>query len=250
MVTTADSSSALRTVLLALTVAIVGLVVGSILTLVAALAAFAVGLTQPTVLIVLAVVFTQGVAFGGVALVFLRRSGLGASFVPVRVPTLRDLLWVVGGYVLAFAAVAVGASLVLGTGADPASNQVSQLGMENPEVLLVLIPLSFLLVGPGEELLFRGVVQGLLRRVFGPVVGVTLASAIFAAIHWFALTGGAGARLATIGILFFPSMVFGGVYERTGNIAVPALIHGAYNATLFAAFYGALRFGEMPAILA
>ncbi len=44
--------------------------------------------------------------------------------------------------------------------------------MENPDVLLLLIPASFLLIGPGEELLFRGVVQGRLRDYFGLMSGV------------------------------------------------------------------------------
>jgi hypothetical protein len=118
---------------------------------------------------------------------------------------------------------------------------VAEIGFQNPEVLLLLVPASFLLIGPGEELLFRGVVQGRIREAFGPVPGIALASAIFAAIHYFALTGGAGGRLVTIGILFLPSVVFGAAYELTDNLVVPSLIHGAYNATLFTVLYASIR---------
>lgn len=199
-----------------------------------------------TTVIVATLVLTQGLAFGGTALVYVRVRRLPATFIPINVPSLRDLGWVVGGYVLAFLAVGAGAVLVSLTGASPASNRVGELGVQNPELLLLLVPLSILLVGPGEELLFRGVVQGVLRQAFGPAIAVVLAAAIFAAIHFVALSGGVGARLVTITILFLPSLVFGTAYERSGNLVVPALIHGIYNATLFAGLYLAVRMDTVP----
>ena len=147
---------------------------------------------------------------------------------------------------LAFVAVASGGILVSLAGASPASNRVGEIGVQNPELLLLLIPLSILLVGPGEELLFRGLVQGILREAFGSVPAIVLASAIFAGIHYVALSGGAGARLVTIAILLLPSLVFGTAYEVRENLVVPALIHGTYNATLFAGLYLAVRMGEVP----
>jgi membrane protease YdiL (CAAX protease family) len=110
-------------------------------------------------------------------------------------------------------------------------------------VLLLLIPAAFLLIGPGEELLFRGVVQGTLRRAFDPVPAIAIAAAVFAAIHYFALAGPSVGRVATIGVLFLPSLVFGAVYEYTDNLVVPSLIHGAYDATLFAVLYAVIRYG-------
>jgi membrane protease YdiL (CAAX protease family) len=109
---------------------------------------------------------------------------------------------------------------------------------------LALVPLSFLLIGPGEELLFRGVVQGRLRQAFSPIAAVVIASAIFAAVHVVALSGSAGGRAVTVGVLFLPSLVFGAAYERTGNLVVPSLIHGGYNATLFGLFYLSLTMGS------
>jgi hypothetical protein len=44
-----------------------------------------------------------------------------------------------------------------------------------------------------------------------------------------------------VAVLFPPSLVFGAAYELTDNLAVPALIHGAYDATLFALLYVAFR---------
>lgn len=196
--------------------------------------------------LVIALITGQGLAFGGVALGYLRYRGLGRAYIGARIPSILDVLAVIVGYGLAFVAVFVGAALVTLTQVEPAENQIGQVATENPEVLLVLIPASFLLIGPGEELLFRGVVQNRIREGFGPIAGVLLASIIFAAIHFTALTGGASGRLATIGILFFPSLVFGSAYELTDNIVVPALIHGAYNATLFTLLYVFLQSGGVP----
>jgi membrane protease YdiL (CAAX protease family) len=242
----------LRAAGVATAVGIVGLLVGLVLSAVAALALLLGGVdvqSRPFLVIVVSLILVQGVAFGGVALGYLRYRDLGWGYVPARLPSIRDLLAVLAGYVLAFLGVSAGTLLITSTGAEPAENQIGEIATQSPDVLLVLVPASFLLIGPGEELLFRGVVQGRIREVFGPVAGVVLASVIFAAIHVTALTGGLGGRLATIAILFFPSLVFGSAYELTDNIVVPALIHAAYNATLFAGLYVYLQSGGAPPTL-
>jgi len=128
------------------------------------------------------------------------------------------------------------------------SNQAAELGLQNPELLLWLVPLSVLVIAPGEEFLFRGVVQGRLREAFPARIAIPLTAALFALVHYFSLTGGSGGRLIAIAILFLPSLVFGIAYERTQNLVVPILIHGSYNATLVLLLYVTITmFGEMPA---
>jgi membrane protease YdiL (CAAX protease family) len=231
----------------ALSVGICGLIVAFVLgtTIILSLGFVGIEISALT-LLVISLITGQGIAFGGVALLYLRFRDLGWGYIGVRIPSFRDVIAAVAGYLLAFVGLFAGTVLVALTGVQTAQNQVSQVATQNPEVLLLLIPASFLLIGPGEELLFRGVVQGRIREAFGPVSGVFLASAIFAAIHFTALTGGIGGRLATIGVLFLPSLVFGAAYEFTDNLAVPAFIHGAYNATLFTLLYIFLQAGGMP----
>ncbi|WP_049997609.1 CPBP family intramembrane glutamic endopeptidase [Halococcus sediminicola] len=238
----------LRALGVALAVGVLGLVVAALLGAAVILPLVFVGIELGALaLLVVGLITGQGIAFGGVALLYLRLRGLGFAYIGARLPSLRDAIAAVSGYLLAFVGLFVGTALVTLTQVETAQNQVGQLAIDNPEVLLFLIPASFLLIGPGEELLFRGIVQGRLREAFGPVSGVVLASAIFAAIHFTALTGGVGGRLATIGVLFFPSLVFGAAYEFTDNLVVPAFIHGAYNATLFTLLYLFLQAGGMPA---
>ncbi|MFC4357632.1 CPBP family intramembrane glutamic endopeptidase [Halobium salinum] len=195
-----------------------------------------------TTLLVVTLFLGQYAAFGGIALLYLRLRGLDRDYVGVRSPSLRDLAVAVGGWLGALGVVITAGTLIQATGATPANNQTAQLGANFPSLLLVLVPASFLVIGPCEELLFRGIVQRRFREAFPSAAAVVLGAALFAAIHFMALTGGAEARLTTIAILFFPSLVFGAAYEYTGNVLVPAFIHGAYNATLFALLYVAVKF--------
>jgi len=238
-----------------------GLALGFALTaLVAAVLVAGLGLEpSPALLIVIGLVSTQGVGCAGVALGYSRLRPRIARFFRERlgwtdandrfaigagVPDLRQLGVVVVGYLLALGGAIGGGLLVSLLRVDTGTNQAAEMGMESPEVLLLLVPASILLIGPGEELLFRGVVQGRLREVMGPIGAIGLASVVFAGLHWFALSGGSPAgNLVVLGILVVPSVVFGASYEYTGNIVVPSLIHGIYNATLFSMLYATIRFG-------
>lgn len=154
----------------------------------------------------------------------------------VRRPTLRDAGYAAAGLVAVLAAAAAVGQLLSALGVEVAQNQVVVVGRENPEFFLYMIPVSLLLVGPMEELLFRGAVQGLLRRAWGPAAAVAVASAMFGLVHWVALTGG-GSRVSYVAVAAALGLVLGAVYERTGNVAVPAAVHGVYNAVLFAVQY-------------
>jgi len=194
--------------------------------------------------VVVSLTFGTGLGFGGVALAYLRYRGHGPGYVGVAVPSLRDVAFVIGGYVASLALL-IGASAVLtATRTETAPNAIAEVGRQNPEILLLLIPASFLLIGPGEELLYRGVVQNRLGDAWPAPVAIGLASLIFASIHFFSLAGAPRARLVSIAVLVLPTLVFGTAYELTDNLVVPSLIHGAYNATLFGLLYLTLRLAE------
>lgn len=186
--------------------------------------------------LVLSLIGIQGIAFPGVSYAYFRYKGRSLrAFIPVSLPDLRETAVVVGSWIGAFVLVAIGLAVALGLfGAEPASNQAGETAAENPEFIPFLIPLVFLLNAPGEELLFRGVIQGLFRERFGPAAAILLATSMFAPIHIISLVGaGLQSALVTISILSLPSIVFGAAYEYTDNFLVPTLIHALYNATLF-----------------
>jgi membrane protease YdiL (CAAX protease family) len=236
-------------VALALVVAVVlaalGLGVGSLLVrgAVAVLESSGVAVT-PTRAVLLSTVLLQGVAFGGVSLAYLRLRGLGTDYLGVRVPTLREWLTAASGWVLALAGAVTMVVLVVVSGLDPAANRAGELGQAEPLVFALLVPVSFLLIGPGEELLFRGIIQNSLVESLGRWPGILLATLLFAAAHVFSLAGPLSGRAVTVVLLFVPGLVLALTYDYSRNLVVPSLVHGAYNATLFAlSFFGTVLGG-------
>lgn len=179
----------------------------------------------------------QGIAFPVVSISFLYRRGLDWSFLHVHVPSLRDIGWSVLTFVGAFALALAGVIVIQTLNLETASNTAAEAARQNPAIIPYLIVAMLLLVGPGEELLFRGVIQRTLRDYFSAPAAILLASGAFAPLHIFALVGNLQAGLVSIGLLFLPSIVFGYAYERTGNLFVPALGHGIYNSFLLILLY-------------
>ena len=95
-------------------------------------------------------------------------------------------------------------------------------------------------VGPCEEILYRGVIQNRLRERFSRIPAIVAASVIFASVHIVAFgTTDPVAILTTVSVLAVTSLVLGGVYELTGNLVVPWLLHSLHNSILMAvAFFG------------
>ncbi|MFB9807913.1 type II CAAX prenyl endopeptidase Rce1 family protein, partial [Haladaptatus pallidirubidus] len=219
-----------------------------ILVLLAAGALLALGvpvLDRPSLTVAVSIVMGQGVAFGLFALRYLRYTGRGFDYIKVRVPNLNDFGWTVGGFVVFYGGL-IAVSVVLTTfGIQSAQNEIATLGEQDPRVFLLLIPLSFLLIGPGEELLYRGVVQERLRESFGRWPAIALASLIFAFVHVFSLQGQDTGIIVYLGILFVLSPILGAAYEYTRNLVVPALIHGAFNALQFGLAY-LMMTGQLP----
>ncbi|SDM97571.1 hypothetical protein SAMN04487949_3039 [Halogranum gelatinilyticum] len=154
-----------------------------------------------------------------------------------RRPTLRDLGWIAAGLFGLLAVLYVLSTVVSLLGVSTAESQITAAGRENPAYLLYLIPVTVLLVGTTEELIFRGIVQGTFSRAYGPVVGVLGASIVFSSIHLPSLLGSGSGQLATLAIIFTLGGLLGVLYEVTDNILVPIMVHGLYNAVQFGLQY-------------
>ncbi len=200
---------------------------------------------------VLSVVVLQLVFFTGVSLLYLRYRGLTLREIGVRMPTLEGwivlgvgfvgmiLLWLVGSV----------ASFVVGQrlGIEREPQAIFDIAQQDPLIFLLLGVLSLLIVGPAEELLFRGVIQTRLRETFGVAVGITLATALFALIHITGF-GTLEAGLLGVSVLFFVGFVLAFAYEYTGNLVVVAIMHGLFNATQATLGYIGVRFGDPDAM--
>jgi len=104
-----------------------------------------------------------------------------------------------------------------------------------PSWLLLFTIAQIVVVALPEEVFFRGYVQSLLRERWSPrrrLLGVpfgaahVLGSALFALIHLASVP--APERLA----VFFPSLLFAWLRERTGSVVAPILFHAAANVTI------------------
>ena len=176
------------------------------------------------------------VGFFLAVLLYLQWRGFPDLF-DVRVPSLRDLGLVVAGFVALFAVAYALTVAFDALGLERATNSVSEQGRQDPVRFLYLIPVTFLFVAPGEELLFRGVVQGLFRRAYGVVPAVAFASLLFAFGHWLALVGSSGGKLGTVAVIVALGAVLGTLYELTENLLVPVLVHACWNTMSFLTSY-------------
>lgn len=185
----------------------------------------------------------QFVGFLAVGYLYLDRVA-DRDLVFLRWPTLRDAGWVVAGLVGLYAFNLLLSVVLANIGVDPASNQIVSQNRDTPVAMLYLAVVSILFVAPGEELLFRGLVQGLLRRAFGVAPALVAASAVFGVAHVGALIGGPGADPTLVEIAAYLAiagglgLILGAIYERTKSLVVPIVIHGLWNAYQFLLIYG------------
>lgn len=181
----------------------------------------------------------------GVTVAFLVQTGRGLSFIDVRRPSVRDLAYAGAGFVGLIAGQILVVIAVLGLGLPSQGNRILEGSRENPELLLVLIPLQFIAVAPAEELFNRNLLQKYFYGAYSRPAAIVVASGVFASAHLFSYSGdsAAGTLVAIVAVLVLGS-ILGLVYERTDNILVPIAVHGAYNATLFALRYVAIVYGD------
>jgi membrane protease YdiL (CAAX protease family) len=86
---------------------------------------------------------------------------------------------------------------------------------------LLLIVTAILIAPISEELIFRGYIFGVLRRYAGPWWAMIISASIFAAIH---------AHIPSLAGLFVLAVTLTLVYQSTGSLWTPMLMHALFNA--------------------
>lgn len=212
--------------------------------------------------VVALLVVAQFALFVVVGVGYLRWRGFDREdilgYMGVRMPSLRDVALILVTWIVMFVAMLIVAvaittvvpELVGAEETEPAENPAVTGIAENPEYILIGVIGMFLVVGPAEEILFRGVIQNRLRERMSVVPAIVIASVIFAVAHTVALAGQDPVAIAmTIGILFVPSLGLGAIYEYTGNIVVPSLLHGFHNSVVLLVVYAAATMDEGAVVL-
>jgi len=238
----------LRATAVALVVGFLGFVVSSVVGVVLAVPSSAIGNGSLSLRVAL---LTAGSGVGLVlfTVVYLRYRDLGWDYLDVARPDRSDVVYAVGGLVVLFVAAGIVSATFQQLGLPSATSSIERLAedVDRPVFLLVLIPLSFLAIGPGEELVYRNVVQKYLYDAFSRRTAVVVASVAFAAVHFSQYADpNPVATLSTLFVVFVLSFVLGYTYYRTENLLVPVFIHGAFNAIQFLLLYLQLT-GQIPA---
>lgn len=204
------------------------------------------GIEQPSETLTVALTTPLfAVGLGLVAAGYLAIRDLEWSYVDLAVPGIRDVVYAVGGTLGLLAGIVLISLLFRAAGVPIAESSIEQQAVEgDPTFLLVLIPLSYVAIGLGEELVFRNVIQKYLYEEFTRAGAVVVASVVFALVHFDQYADpNPLATVSSLAVIMVLSLVLGAVYERTENLLVPIFVHGSVNAIQFAALYVQLTGG-------
>lgn len=120
-------------------------------------------------------------------------------------------------------------STYLGHPVDPVAHEALQTLREDfSSTLLINLIISAVILAPlTEELLFRGVFQTSLLRLFNGArwPALLIAATGFSLLHWSVITS-----WHALVPLFVLGIVWGYLYERTGSLLAPILAHAVFNA--------------------
>ena len=172
----------------------------------------------------------------GITLLFAKYKGAGLKELGLRKISLKILVIVVIAAIstrLLQTGIMIGEEAILGS--DPMAETFQKIVMPNDSLqLIAMIAISLIMVGPCEELAFRGFIQKGFENSFGNTKGLLIASLLFTIIHvWLGLY--------TVISVVPVALIFGYVWQRTGgNTTASALIHGIHNSIGIALRYFAI----------
>lgn len=168
-----------------------------------------------------------------ITLLFAKHKGASLKELGLKKPSVRILMIVsvvAVPLLLLGVGISVGEEMVFGP--DLTAELLEKSVMpRDPFQLVAMVALSLVLVGPCEELAFRGFVQRGFENSFGKMWGLLVSSVLFGLLH------GLNTLYAVVPV-FVVGLVLGYVWQRTGgNTTATALMHGVYDAIAIAIAY-------------
>jgi membrane protease YdiL (CAAX protease family) len=104
--------------------------------------------------------------------------------------------------------------------------------LQDRRTALLLLMLSVTLAPLFEETIFRGYIYPVAARSFGVPIGILFTGTIFGLLHSAQL----GNSWPQVGLLIFVGIVFTFARARTGTVLASYLLHVSYNSFLFLSF--------------
>jgi len=187
-------------------------------------------LTFPSALIALPI--NEGIILG-VTLLFAKQNGAGLKQLGLKKPSLKIIVIASCAAILLLllaGSISVIEEVILGP--DPEAELLIDAILPRDSLqFIALIGISLALVGPAEELAFRGFVQRGFEASFGKTAGLLIASILFGLLHGLN-------SLRSIVPVTVVSLFLGYVWQKTdGNTTASAWMHGLYDATAIAIAY-------------
>jgi membrane protease YdiL (CAAX protease family) len=180
-------------------------------------------LTFPSALIALPI---NEVIILAVTLFFAKQSGAGLKQLGLKKTSLKKILIAsLVGLILLLLAGSISVIEEAIIGPDPEADFILEAILpRNLFQLVSMIGISLVLVGPAEELAFRGFVQRGLENSFGKRKGLLFASILFGILHGLN-------SLRSIVPVTIVSLFLGYFWQKTnGNTVASAWAHGLYDA--------------------
>ncbi len=221
-----------RTAFICYLVLFSGILVGSIIV---GIVIFGLGLelqelTFPSALVALPI--NESIIIG-VTLLFAKQKGAGLRHLGLKKPSLKIIVaaTIAAIFLLLLAgSISIIEEVILGPDPD-AEILIDAIVPRDSLQLLSLISISLLLVGPAEELAFRGFVQRGFENSFGKINGLFIASILFGLLH------GLNSPRSIIPVTVV-SLFLGYFWQKTdGNTTASAWMHGLYDAVAISLAY-------------
>jgi CAAX protease family protein len=99
-------------------------------------------------------------------------------------------------------------------------------------IVIGMIVIGGILAPLAEEIIFRGLLYGWLRRFMGLVPAAILSAAIFGLVH---------GMLPVIAAAFVVGLALAYIYERTGSLWAPAIVHATQNCIAMTIMFASLK---------
>jgi membrane protease YdiL (CAAX protease family) len=122
-------------------------------------------------------------------------------------------------------------------GTPNTENDITKL-MKDPLSLALMAVFGIFIAPLCEELVFRGFLQPLLTRSFGPAAGILGAALPFGVLHYREYGNSWKHAL----LISFAGAAFGLMRHATRSTFASTLMHAAYNSLFFVAFFAAKRY--------
>jgi membrane protease YdiL (CAAX protease family) len=221
-----------KTALICYILLFAGILVGSIIL---ALILLGIGLdfqelTFPSALLALPI--NEGIILG-ITLLFAKQKGAGLRQLGLKKPSLKIIL-IASLAALFLLLLATGISVIeeVILGPDPEAGLLVDAMLPRDSLqLIAMLGISLALVGPAEELAFRGFIQRGFETSFGKTTGLLVASVLFGLLHGLN-------SLRSIVPVTVVSLFLGYFWQKTdGNTVASAWVHGLYDAVSIVLVY-------------